>query len=116
MAALLRLLTLGQRRAEKADCELHWSDFLDHAEGQLALVVPPDRLDDAFEATLSQDRRLRLPANVWLAAARRYGYRGTCIASVAAGRGWPRRRRARRWWRPMTCSTTAPSGGSCRMS
>jgi error-prone DNA polymerase len=47
-ARLTRLLTLGQRRAEKGACELHWADFLDHAEGQLALVVPPDRLDEAF--------------------------------------------------------------------
>src|SRR5829696_1602956 len=29
---LTRLLTLGQRRADKGACELHWTDFLDHAE------------------------------------------------------------------------------------
>src|SRR4051812_13377327 len=39
---LTRLLTVGQRRAEKGECELRWEDFLDHAEGQLALVVPPE--------------------------------------------------------------------------
>ena len=70
---LTRLLTVGQRRAKKASCELRWTDFLDHAEGQLVLVVPPDRLDDAFAADL---RRIAgdLP-DVWLAAARRYGAR-----------------------------------------
>ncbi|MFZ5717891.1 MAG: error-prone DNA polymerase [Pseudomonadota bacterium] len=70
---LTRLLTLGQRRAEKGECELHWRDFLDHAEGQLVLVVPPERLDGGFEADL---RRIagELP-DVWLAAARRYGPR-----------------------------------------
>ncbi|MDB5477140.1 MAG: dnaE [Phenylobacterium sp.] len=70
---LTRLLTLGQRRADKGACELHWADFLDHAEGQLALVVPPERLDERFEADL---RRIagELP-DVWLAAARRYGAR-----------------------------------------
>jgi len=70
---LTRLLTLGQRRAEKGECHLRWTDFLDHAQGQLALVVPPDRLDAKFEADL---RRIsgELP-DVWLAAARRYGAR-----------------------------------------
>ncbi|MCR5877949.1 error-prone DNA polymerase [Phenylobacterium sp. J367] len=70
---LTRLLTVGQRRAEKGECELHFGDFLDHAEGQLVLVVPPERLDDGFETDL---RRIagELP-DVWLAAARRYGAR-----------------------------------------
>ena len=71
---LTRLLTVGQRRAKKADCELHWRDFLDHAEGQLVLVVPPGRLDEAFEGDL---RRIagELTGAVWLAAARGYGPR-----------------------------------------
>src|SRR3954469_18348071 len=61
---LTRLLTLGQRRAEKGECELHWADFLAHAEGQLTLVVPPDRLDERFEADL---RRIAGEApDVWL--------------------------------------------------
>ncbi len=70
---LTRLLTVGQRRSEKGECELHWEDFLGHAEGQLVLVVPPERLDQVFEGDL---RRIRgeLP-DVWLAAARRYGAR-----------------------------------------
>ncbi|MFC3068106.1 error-prone DNA polymerase [Phenylobacterium soli] len=70
---LTRLLTLGQMRSPKGECELHWRDFLEHAQGQLVLVVPPDRLDAAFEADL---RRIagELP-DVWLAAARRYGAR-----------------------------------------
>jgi error-prone DNA polymerase len=38
---LTRLLTVGQLRSEKGECELHWADFADHAEGQLVLVVPP---------------------------------------------------------------------------
>ena len=70
---LTRLLTLGQRRAKKADCELHWSDLLDHAEGQLVLMVPPDRLDATFETDLKRIAGA-LP-DVWLAAARRYGAR-----------------------------------------
>jgi error-prone DNA polymerase len=71
---LTRLLTVGQRRVKKAQCELRWSDFLDHAEGQLTLVVPPGGLDDVFERDL---RRITgdLSGNVWLAAARQYGPR-----------------------------------------
>ncbi|MFI4950945.1 MAG: error-prone DNA polymerase, partial [Caulobacterales bacterium] len=71
---LTRLLTVGQRRARKAECELTWADFLDHAEGQLALVVPPDRLDAAFERDLKRIAG-ELSGAVWLAAARRYGAR-----------------------------------------
>ncbi|HEX7887599.1 MAG TPA: error-prone DNA polymerase [Phenylobacterium sp.] len=70
---LTRLLTVGQRRADKGECELRWRDFLDHAEGQLTLVVPPERLDEAFERELKRIAG-ELP-DVWLAAARRYGAR-----------------------------------------
>ncbi len=70
---LTRLLTLGQRRAKKAACELNWDDFRDHAQGQLVLVVPPDRLDDTFGRDLTRIAH-ELP-DVWLAAARRYGSR-----------------------------------------
>jgi error-prone DNA polymerase len=73
-ARLTRLLTLGQRRAEKGDCELRLADFLDHAQGQLCLAVPPERLDAQFETDL---KRLagELGGDLWLAAARRYGAR-----------------------------------------
>ncbi len=71
---LTRLLTLGQRRAKKAGCELHWTDFLDHADGQLTLVIAPERLDDTFERDLIR-MAATLGRDVWLAAARRYGAR-----------------------------------------
>jgi error-prone DNA polymerase len=70
---LTRLLTVGQRRAKKGGCDLRWTDFLDHAEGQLVLVVPPDRLDETFARDLARIAGT-LP-DVWLAAARRYGAR-----------------------------------------
>ncbi|WP_333587697.1 PHP domain-containing protein, partial [Phenylobacterium sp.] len=71
---LTRLLTLGQRRAKKGGCELSYSDFADHAAGQVILAVPPARLDEAFRRDLS---RLcgDFPGQVWLAAARGYGAR-----------------------------------------
>ncbi|MDB5447302.1 MAG: dnaE [Phenylobacterium sp.] len=71
---LTRLLTIGQRRAEKGSCELRLDDFLNHAPGQLCLVVPPDRLDTAFEAELTRLAG-ELRGDLWLAAARRYGAR-----------------------------------------
>ncbi len=73
-ARLTRLLTIGQSGAEKGDCILLLDDFLDQSEGQLCLIAPPARLDEAFE---NQARRLRgeLGDRVWLAASRSYGAR-----------------------------------------
>ena len=39
---LTRLLTLGNRRAEKGDCVLHLADLLDHAEGLLLIAMGGD--------------------------------------------------------------------------
>jgi len=88
---LTRLLTAGQLRSEKGECELHWEDFRAEAEGQLVLVVPPERLDAAFEAELTRIAG-DLP-DVWLAAARRYGARDlkrlTHLAALALRSGAP---------------------------
>ena len=71
---LTRLLTVGQSGAGKGECELLWQDFLDHCEGQLTLVVPPNRLDKAFETRLARIGE-ELRGAVWLAASRPYGAR-----------------------------------------
>jgi error-prone DNA polymerase len=68
---LTRLLTLGQQRGEKGECHLGFRDFLDQAEGQLCLVVPPEKIDEAFEADLAQMTGA-LRGSVWLAAHRAY--------------------------------------------
>ncbi|HEX2559528.1 PHP domain-containing protein, partial [Phenylobacterium sp.] len=71
---LTKLLTLGQRRSKKGECQLTYEDFAAHGEGQLLLLVPPARLDEAFERDLAKvagDFR----RNVWLAASRPYGAR-----------------------------------------
>jgi error-prone DNA polymerase len=39
---LCRLLTQGQRRAEKGQCTLHLADVVAHAEGLIFIVLPPD--------------------------------------------------------------------------
>ncbi|MBS0361108.1 MAG: error-prone DNA polymerase, partial [Proteobacteria bacterium] len=89
---LTRLLTVGQLRAKKAQCELRWKDFLDHAEGQLTLVVPPERLDETFGIDLERIAS-DLRGNVWLAAARGYGPRDlqrlSHLAALAEASGAP---------------------------
>src|SRR5512134_724133 len=42
---LCRLLTLGQRRAEKGQCMLFLDDVAAHAEGLIFIVLPPGDLD-----------------------------------------------------------------------
>ena len=68
---LTRLLTVGQLRAEKGECHLFWKDFLEHVDGQLALIVPPPRLDEAFEDDLMRMAGA-LRGRVWLVANRAY--------------------------------------------
>ncbi len=41
-ARLSRLLTLGQRRAEKGKCHLSLEDVAAHAEGQILIALPPE--------------------------------------------------------------------------
>ena len=71
---LTRLLTVGQRRAQKGDCELTIDDLFAHGDGQLILVVPPPRLDEAFETEL-QGLAKAFAGRIWLIAARPYGAR-----------------------------------------
>lgn len=58
---LTRLLTLGNRRAEKGDCILHLPDLLNHADDLLLIVTGGDR------AVLDRLAAAR-PGSVWLAA------------------------------------------------
>ena len=67
---LTRLLTIGNRRAEKGNCLLDLEDFLEHSEGQRAIIIPPlgigDLPDDTLRKTIEAVRsKCRL---VWLAA------------------------------------------------
>ncbi len=43
---LSRLLTVGNRRAAKEQCELYFEDLAQHAEGLIAIVLPPRDIDD----------------------------------------------------------------------
>ena len=72
---LCRLLTLGQRRAAKGGCVLHRDDVMAHAEGQVLIALPPDRLNEKagegngepFDAALAALRR-RHAGPLYLAA------------------------------------------------
>ena len=56
---LSRLLTVGNRRAGKGKCDLAFDDLAAHAEGILAIVLPPRRPDDpAFRERLGALARL----------------------------------------------------------
>ena len=65
---LSRLITLGRRRAPKGECHISLDDFLDHADGQLAIALPPEtRLSNAeFAGHLSKLARA-LPERCYLA-------------------------------------------------
>ncbi|HKF73521.1 MAG TPA: error-prone DNA polymerase [Stellaceae bacterium] len=56
-ARLCRLLTRGKRRAAKAECHLAYADVVEHGEGQIVVVVPPERLDASFRNFLAEIAR-----------------------------------------------------------
>ncbi|WP_428684030.1 error-prone DNA polymerase [Reyranella sp.] len=43
---LSRLLTLGNRRTEKGQCDIGFDDLAEHAEGVLAIVLPPRKPEE----------------------------------------------------------------------
>jgi len=60
---LTRLLTVGNRRAEKGDCILHFADLLAHADDLLLIVLA----DEGQEFLLRRLAEVR-PGAVWLGA------------------------------------------------
>jgi error-prone DNA polymerase len=70
---LCRLLTLGNRRAVKGQCEFSFEEMLEAAEGQIFIAIPPPALPSLFKervAALARAARKR----TYLAA--RFEYRG----------------------------------------
>lgn len=61
---LTRLLTIGNRRAEKGDCILHFADLLAHAD-DLLLIVLADQDQEFLLRRLTEAK----PGEVWLGAA-----------------------------------------------
>jgi error-prone DNA polymerase len=89
---LCRLLTLGQRRAEKGECTLFLADVTAHAEGLIFIALPPDERVENFEAQLGRIKAA-IDAPLYLAA--RHSYRGDdkarikALAGMAARAGTP---------------------------
>jgi len=72
---LARLLTTGQRRAEKGQCHLTFGDLEAFAEGQMVIALPPaSQEDEALFA--AQLERLRGPFKKRLHMALTYRYAG----------------------------------------
>ena len=68
---LTRLLTVGNRRAEKGDCILRLEDLIEHAEGLQLILVPQRPNVEAASPTL--DRLIPAFQNrLWIAATLRY--------------------------------------------
>ncbi len=91
-ARLCRLLTRGKRRAAKAECHLDYADVVEHGEGQIVVVVPPERLDAAFRDFLAEVRR-DFGDRAYLAGAHLYrgddGKRLHRLARLAEASGLP---------------------------
>ena len=82
---LTRLLTTGNRRAEKGNCILNLSDLIDHADGLLLIHMPPTGRQRSRLAELARacPDRLWQGAMMWGAGADRR--RLAALAGVAQG-------------------------------
>ncbi|HZH96673.1 MAG TPA: PHP domain-containing protein, partial [Flavisolibacter sp.] len=76
-ANLCKLLSTGNLRAEKGECELYKRDVFQHAEGLQFIVLPPETLDENFQFPSAFTTNLREYKEAFgpflsLAATRRY--------------------------------------------
>jgi error-prone DNA polymerase len=82
---LCRLLTLGQRRAEKGKCTLHLDDIAAHADGLIFIALPPDDFPSSldFESELHHIKKALTPrTRLYLSAS--HSYRGDDRARIEA--------------------------------
>ncbi len=81
---LCRLLSVGRRRAPKAECRLSLADVIAFSEGQILVAVPPDKPDQAFALFLGRLRQ-EFGDRLSLAAAKLYqGDDDVRLATLAA--------------------------------
>ncbi|MEJ7677095.1 MAG: PHP domain-containing protein [Segetibacter sp.] len=74
---LSNLLTLGNSRAEKGECHLYKADVYKYSKGVKFVVLPPDKLNEAFEFEPSFENALKeyhavFGSDLYIAASRRY--------------------------------------------
>jgi error-prone DNA polymerase len=89
---LSRLLTVGKRRAPKGDCFLDADDLVEHAEGQILILLPPDEADADFEDWARRDGQA-FAGSCYLAGQHRYrgddAERLAWLAALAERAGTP---------------------------
>jgi error-prone DNA polymerase len=96
---LARMLSAGQLRTQKGECELRYEDLAQHGEGQILVVLPPASFDSA-DSLAFQDFKTRLiriaadfSGSVYLSASRLYGARDLNrlhrLSALAARAGVP---------------------------
>jgi error-prone DNA polymerase len=66
---LTRLLTTGNRRAQKGDCILHLSDLIEHSTGLLLIALPPAHAQQGRLAELAR----ACPDRLWQGAMLHHG-------------------------------------------
>ncbi|WP_026090853.1 error-prone DNA polymerase [Sandarakinorhabdus sp. AAP62] len=81
---LTRLLTIGNRRAEKGDCILHLSDLIEHSNGLLLIALAPSQSQHSRLPELAR----ACPGRLWQGVALHHGgsdrRRLAALAAVAA--------------------------------
>ncbi len=102
---LCRLLTLGQRRAEKGQCTLYLDDVAAHAEGLIFIALPPED----FAVPLSES----LHRNY--AASNRRSGRAAALSRGAAFLSRRRSRPHRGAWRDSPSEQACPSSPPMRV-
>jgi len=68
---LCRLLSIGKSRAKKGDCLLDFSDLTEWQEGQLFIVMPPQKIREETQNTLSALTQFA-SGRTWLGASMPY--------------------------------------------
>jgi error-prone DNA polymerase len=76
-ATLCALLSTGNLRAEKGDCELFKKDVFEYKEGLKYIIIPPDSLNEQFDFAAAfykdvEEYGKMLAPHVYLAATRTY--------------------------------------------
>ncbi|HZY20764.1 MAG TPA: error-prone DNA polymerase [Beijerinckiaceae bacterium] len=69
---LCKLLSRGNLRAEKGDCQIAFAEILAAGEGQIFIAMPPERLGKSFAERLRQLNEAA-PGRTYLGAVHRYG-------------------------------------------
>ncbi|SHG47702.1 error-prone DNA polymerase [Chryseolinea serpens] len=77
-AQISSLLTVGNLRTEKGQCQLYKADVYDHAKGSKFVVLPPSALNEVYEFDPAFKKALReyreaFGEHLYIAAARTYG-------------------------------------------